>query len=63
MYANKKVTITFHFKSGLIRLAIPASFPSMLELFLACSFLPLSSLLDFQTTQAGLAAPNATARG
>jgi hypothetical protein len=40
-----------------IRLATPASFPSTLELFLACSFLPLSSLLDCQTTQAGLAAP------
>ena len=61
MYTCKKVTTTFHFKSGLmmalILLAMPASFPSTLEFFLACSFVPLSSLLDCQTTQAGLAAP------
>ena len=57
MYTYKKVTTPFHFKSGLIRLALPASFPSMRELFQACSFVPLSSLLDCQTTQAGLAAP------
>ena len=53
----QKITTTFHFKSGFIRLAMQASFPSTLELFLACSFVPLSSLLDCQTTQAGLAAP------
>ena len=57
MYTYKKVTTTFHFKSGLIRLAMPASFPSTLELFLACSFVPLISLLGCQITQAGLAAP------
>ncbi len=56
-YTHTKVTTTFHFKSGLIRLATPASFPTTLEVSLACSFLPLSSLLDCQTTQAGLAAP------
>ncbi len=38
-------------------LATPASFPTTLELSLACSFLPLISLLDCQTIQAGLAAP------
>ncbi len=38
-------------------LAMLASLPSTLKLFLACSFVPLSSLLDCQTTQAGLAAP------
>ncbi len=42
--AHKKVTTTFHFESGLIRLAMQASFPSMLEPFIANSFLPLSSL-------------------
>ncbi len=59
MYAHKKVTTTFHFESGLrlIRLAMPASLPSTLEPFIACSFLPFSSLFDCQTTQAGLAAP------
>ncbi len=44
MYAHKKVTTTYHFESSLIRLAISASFPSMLEPFIANSFLPLSSL-------------------
>jgi hypothetical protein len=57
IYTHTKVTTTFHFKSGLIRLAMPASFPTTPERSLACSFLPLSSLLDCQTTQAGLAAP------
>jgi hypothetical protein len=54
---HTKVTTTFHLKSGLICLATPASFPTTLEPFIACSVLPLSSLLDCQTTQAGLAAP------
>jgi hypothetical protein len=57
IYAHKKVSTTFHFESGLIRLEMPASFPSTLEPLIACSFLPLSSRLDCQTTQAGLAAP------
>ncbi len=57
---SQKVSTTFHFESGLICLAMPASFPSTLEPFIAYSFLPLtalSSLLDCQTTQVGLAAP------
>jgi hypothetical protein len=49
MYTHTKVTTTLHFKSGLIRLATPASFPTTLELSLACSFLPLSCLLDCQS--------------
>ncbi len=59
IYAHNKVSTTFHFESGPIRLVMPASssFPSTLEPFIACSFLPLSSLLHYQTTQAGLAAP------
>jgi hypothetical protein len=57
VHTHTKVTTTFHFKSGLNCLATPASFPTTLELSLAWSFLPLSSLLDCQTTQAGLAAP------
>jgi hypothetical protein len=57
IYAYKTVSTFIHFESGLIRLAMPASFPSTLEPFVACSFLPLSSPLDCQTTQAGLAAP------
>ena len=57
IYSYKKASTTFHFESGLIRLALPASFPSTLEPFIARSFLPVSSLLDCQTTQAGLAAP------
>ncbi len=57
MYAHKKFTTTFYFESGLIRLAMSASFPCTLEPFMACSFLPLSSRFDCQTTQAGLAAP------
>ena len=57
MYTHVKVTTTFHFKSGLIRLVTPASFPTTLALSVLCSFLPRSSLLDCQATQAGLAAP------
>ena len=57
IYSYKKASTTFHFESGLIRLVLPASFPSTLEPFIARSFLPVSSLLDCQTTQAGLAAP------
>jgi hypothetical protein len=49
MYTHTKVTTTFHFKSGLIRPATPGSFSTTLELSLACSFLPLSSLLDCQS--------------
>ena len=56
IYTHKKVSTAFHFESGPIRLAMPTSFPSTLEPFIACSFLPISSLLDCQTTQAGLAA-------
>jgi hypothetical protein len=54
VHTHTKVTTTFHFKSGLIRLATPASFPTTLELSLACSIHPLSSLLDCQTNQAWL---------
>ncbi len=54
MYTHTEVATTFHFKSGLIRLATPASFPTTLELSLACSIHPLSSLLDRQTNQAWL---------
>ena len=58
MYAHKKVTTTFHFESGLIRLATLASFPSTLEPFIAYSIHPLGgSILHRQTTQAGLATP------
>ena len=57
IYSYKKASTTFHFESGLIRLALPASIPSTLGTFIARSFLPVSSLLDCQTTQAGLAAP------
>jgi hypothetical protein len=54
---HTKVTTTFHFESGLIRLATLTSFQSKLEPFIACSILPLCSILHRQTTQAGLAAP------
>ncbi len=73
MYTYKKVTTTFHFKSGLIPLALPTSFPSTLELFLACSFVPLSSLLDCQSAvcltgsvrppRRGLPRPNCHSQG
>ncbi len=54
---HTNITTTFHFESGLIRLATPTIFPSTLEPFIACSILPLHSILHCQTTLAGLAAP------
>ena len=35
IYSYKKASTTFHFESGLIRLALPASFPSTLEPFIS----------------------------
>ena len=59
MNIHTKVTATFHLDSGFIRgLATPTSVPSTLEPFIAYSILPACSLLDCQTTQAWLAAPN-----
>ena len=35
IYSYKKASTTFHFESGLIRLALPASIPSTLEPFIS----------------------------
>jgi hypothetical protein len=58
-HTHTKVTTTFHFKSGLIRLAMPARFPTTLDPFIAHSFLPLCSILHRQT----LARPNCHSQG
>jgi hypothetical protein len=60
---HTKVTTTFRFKSGIIRLAMPACFPTTLDPFIARSFLPLCSILPRQNTQAGLAAPKLPQQG
>ncbi len=62
-YTRHMTGLNFLGVPDVISLATPASFPTTLELSLAlelsvaCSSLPLSSLLDCQTTQVGLAAP------
>jgi hypothetical protein len=51
---------TFHINrvlSALRRVCAAGAFPTTLDLFFAHSFLPLRSILQRQTTQAGLAAP------
>jgi hypothetical protein len=45
------------FKFCIVLLATLTSFQSTLEPFIACSILPLSSILNRQTTQASLATP------
>ena len=56
-YIHTWFTTTLHFESGSIRLATPTSLQSTLVSFIAGSVLPVSSLLDCQTTQAWLASP------
>jgi hypothetical protein len=57
MYAHKRSQPLFTSNQALSALPRRRVSQARLKIFLACSFLPLSSLLDCQTTQAGLAAP------
>jgi hypothetical protein len=58
-----KVTTTFHFESGLIRLATPTSYQSTLEPFIACSMLPLPVSATVRPPRLGLPRPNCHSQG
>ncbi len=56
-YILTQITLTLHFKSGIITLATATSLLPMPVSHFAGSMLPLCSLLDCQATQARLATP------